>query len=207
MSGIWLPEGHHYDLHIEHRPMENAGERMATDDPKWVWHTTESPWFSVDAMADTLQAKRAAPQLLIGGRPRVKHPVVIQLTPLELAGRSLANDTSDGFQTNRDNVTQCEICWTASLAHLLTLWHYKALANLVRLTNIALADRNEVPPVLARRFVNTKRMTDQEFANATGHLGHMHVPDNDHTDPGFGFKGSVLMGLLNDQFPKGGWRL
>ena len=30
----------------------------------------------------------------------------------------------------------------------------------------------------------TKRLSDQEFVEYKGVLGHMHVPDNDHTDPG-----------------------
>lgn len=206
MSKLWLPEGFHYGLHIEHRPLESAGPMLADDDPKFLWHTTESSWETVDSMYGVLRDKRAAPQLLIGGRERFRHPIVIQMIPLNQAGRSLANDASDGFQTNRDNVMQAEICWRAGLSGQLTTWHYKALANLVRLVNIAQPDKREIPPRLARRFIDTRRFGDAEFTRVSGHLGHMHAPDNDHTDPGTGFKGSVLMRLLADM-PHGGYSL
>jgi hypothetical protein len=210
MSDLWLPEGVHYDLHIEHRQLASAGAFTGGGN-KWVWHTTESPWESVDSMFNVLRDKSAAPHFVIGGRKGIERPVVIQMLPLNEAGRALAHPF--GPETNRADCIQTEICWRAGVSDQLELWHYKAFANLVRLANITAADSREVQPVLARRFNNPKRFGGQEFVDAKGHCGHMHVPGNDHTDPGSGFKGSVLMGLLTGTpgggkgFPKGGYKL
>lgn len=204
-EGVWLPEGVHYDLHIERRPLESAGSFTGGGN-KWVWHTTESDWFSVDAMFGVLRDKRAAPHFVIGGRRGLKLPVVIQMLPFDEAGRALAND-ADPFATNRANAIQTEICARASLVgKQLTEWHYKALANLVRQTNERAAHSHDVPRKLARSFADTRRFSDREFVAVSGHLGHMHVPDNDHVDPGTGFRGSHLIHLL-EQFPRGGYNL
>lgn len=205
MTGTWLPEGFHYGLHIEHHPLEDAGPFTGGGN-KWEWHTTESPWDSVDAMVGVLAGKRAASHLVIGGRLRVKHPVVVQLVPFNRSARALANDSSDGFATNRADAIQTEICWRAALSAQLTDWHYQALANLVRLTNITVPHNRVVPRRLARSFRNTQRFSDREFVEVSGHLGHMHTPDNDHTDPGTGFKGTTLMRRLS-RMPAHGYKL
>jgi hypothetical protein len=102
MDDLWLPEGHHWDLHIEHDPSEDAGS-FTGGGWKLCWHTTESPWLAVDAMVATVQAKRACPHFVIGRRSGLMHPVVVQLIPLDQAGRALQNFSADGFQTNRAN--------------------------------------------------------------------------------------------------------
>lgn len=201
---FWLPEGHNWNLHIEHAQLEDAGQFTGGGN-KWLWHTTESNWDSVDAMFGVLRDKRAAPHFVIGGRPGITHPVVIQMLPLNRAGRALANNP-DGFDTNRADVIQVEICWRAGLAADLREWHYKAFANLVRLTNITVPDDREVPRVLARRFANTTRFTDEAFVRVEGHCGHLHAPDNTHWDPGSDFRGGLLMELLGE-VPNGGYDL
>lgn len=205
MGGLWLPEGLHYGLHVEHHPLEAAGPFIGGGN-KMLWHTTESPWDSVDSMVAVLAAKRAAPHFVIGGRPRTRRPVVVQLVPLNHGGRSLQNDSSDGFATNMADCFQVEICWRAALAGLLTDWHYKAFANLTRLMNVVLPDELEVPPKLVRRFRSDKRLSDRQFVDAVGHLGHRHAPDNIHWDPGPDFKGSRLIRLLTTM-PRGGYDL
>lgn len=202
---VWLPEGHKWDLHFEQAPLEDAGDFTGGGN-KWVWHTTESPWFTVDSMYRTLRDKRAAPHFVIGGRAGLLHPVVIQMVALNQAGRALGNDSGDGFQTNRADCIQVEICWSAALASEFRNWHYKAFANLVRLVNRAADDNREVPRFIARRFSNPERFSDAGFVAAEGHCGHMHVPDNDHTDPGSDFRGGFLMDLL-EQMPDGGYAL
>lgn len=179
---LWLPEGHHYDLHIEHNrerppagPMEGGGHKI-------VWHTTEGR--NLRAMQEVLNNKNAGPHFLIGrdGTSR-EHFTVVQFFPLNQGARALRNDSSDLQPTNRANAIQVEICAFAKDAPE----DYKqpgimtALANLVRL----IEHRVDVPRKAPRSFkVGTPRYTDAGFVKAAGHVGHAHVPDNDHWDPG-----------------------
>lgn len=109
MDTLWLPEGHHWDLHIEHRESGNAGPFVTDAGWKITWHITVSPWGAVDSMVDVLRAKGAEPHFVIGGRKGRKHPVVVQLVPLNRAGRSLRNNSIPG-ETNRARNIQIEIC-------------------------------------------------------------------------------------------------
>lgn len=107
-----LPQGHHWDLHIEHDfSGGNAGSFGEGSGNRLVPHITVSPWASIDSMVRVLQDKGAEPHFVIGGRPGVKHPVVVQLVPLDKAGRSLAHSAGTP-ETNRagDRTIQVEIC-------------------------------------------------------------------------------------------------
>src|SRR4051812_39156353 len=90
VNPLWLPEGHHWDLHIEHAQLPDAGA-FTSGAPKLIWHTTESPWESVDAMWGVLRDKDAAPHIVIGARKGLDHPVAIQCIPFNRAGRALAH--------------------------------------------------------------------------------------------------------------------
>ena len=203
-NASWLPEGLRKNLHVEHAPSEGAGA-FTGGGWKLDWHTTESNWDSVDAMRNVLQSKRAAPHFVIGGRAGTKLPVVIQMVGIDQAARALGN-FADGFDTNRANCIQVEICWRAGASKDLKEWHYKALANLTRLINEALPKEREIPRRLARKFSNDARFTDAAFVKAEGHLGHKHTPDNDHWDPGPDFRGQFLLNLLC-RMPAGGFDL
>lgn len=203
-EGWWLPAGHHYDLHIEHAPLETAGE-FAGGGNKLVWHITISDWNTVDAMWRVLRDKRAAPHLVIGGRDGLEHPVVIQCIPFNRAGRALAHPS--GPETNRADCIQVEICADVNdVPQFDEHGRYRIFANLTRLFNITAPDVREVDRVLARSFQNTDRFGGQGFVDARGHLGHMHVPGNDHTDPTTAFQGWRLMDRLEDM-PPGGHQL
>jgi hypothetical protein len=208
MTSLWLPEGIHHDLKIEHHELESIGP-FSGGGWKFCWHITVSPWMRVDAMLDTLNAKRAAPHFVIGGRPGVKQPVVIQMIALNEGGRALMHTLPE--QTNGANVIQVEICagpgpalgsqsmrgkpgWRDDdLIDFWPKWRYKALANLARMVHYRIPD---MPIRQARSFKNTKRFTGQGFVNAKGHLGHMHVPGNDHPDPTTAFKGHQLVNFI-----------
>lgn len=194
MNKLWLPEGHHYDLHIERDRAEDAGE-FTGGGWKLCWHITVSPWESVDSMVRTVKAKRAAPHFVIGGRAGRKHPVVVQLIPLNLAGRTLKNPGPG--QTNRANTIQVEVCATpASVAEWKRDgWQYKALGNLAALID----HRVDIPRTLARRFSDTRRYASTTtYERARGHLGHMHVPGNDHIDPTTKFQGNSLIRAIRN---------
>lgn len=200
---FWLPEGHHFDLHIEHRSLESAGPYTGGGN-KWMWHITVSGWNTVDPIWTVLRDKRAAPHMIIGGRPGTKHPVVIQCIPFNLGGRALAHPS--GPETNRADCIQVEICANVADVPNFSAERYKAFANLVRLTNNVNPNSREVSRKIARRFVDTTRFQGNGFVEAKGHCGHMHVPGNDHTDPTTHFNGHRIINLL-EHMPSGGYRL
>ena len=58
-------------------------------------------------------------------------------------------------------------------------WDY--LANILR----AISEETSIPLTSSVSWADgTARLSDQEFVEYKGVLGHMHVPDNDHADPG-----------------------
>lgn len=185
MDALWLPEGHHWSLHVEHKPLPDAGG-FTGGGWKLVWHITVSPWESVDAMWEVLRDKDAAPHFVIGGRKGREHPTVIQCIPLNRAGRALAHPS--GPETNRANAIQVEICATPASVKTFKDWHYKAFGNLAELVR----HRVDVPNKCPRSFTSTKRFTGGGFVKTKGHVGHMHVPGNDHADPTTSFSGSRL---------------
>ena len=50
------------------------------------------------------------------------------------------------------------------------------------------------------------RLSDTEFVAKQGMLGHNQVPDNNHTDPGRGFRWNTLQRLITE-IPDGGYAL
>jgi hypothetical protein len=197
----WLPKGYHNHLHIEHRSTPATGP-FTDGKPKLLWHITVSPWERVDSMADLLIRNGDEPHFVIGGRQGVINPVVIQLLPLDQFGKSLEHPAGTP-ETNRANVIQVEICAgditqrgkpgykDSDIVDFWPMARYRALANLAYMID----RRHPIPAQMARRFVNTERLTPSGFINATGHLGHMHAPSQRtaHSDPTTAFKGSILM--------------
>ena len=189
MNGSWLPVGAHWDLNIEHAQLTDAGA-FTGGGWKVVWHTTESDRESVDAMWRVLRDKRAAPHVVIGWREGFRFPVAIQMIPFHRAGRALAHPS--GPETNRANAIQIEVCGRAAESNDWDENWYKALANLALL----IEHRVDVPRKRPRRFPGD-RYTGAGFVRAKGHVGHCHVPGNDHWDPGR-FDGRKLLRYMND---------
>src|SRR4051812_34946159 len=183
-SDLWLPTGAHWDLNIEHKPLEDAGE-FTGGGHGLVWHTTESERESVDAMWHVLRAKNAAPHVVIGWREGFRYPVAIQCIPFHRAGRALAHPS--GPETNRANAIQVEICGRAAESQDWDDNWYKALANLAGL----IGHRVDIPESCPRPFPGT-RYSGPGFFNAKGHVGHCHAAGNDHVDPGH-FRGAKLV--------------
>lgn len=178
MDKLWLPEGQHWSLHIEHKQLPDAGA-FTGGNWKLVWHTAESDWQSVDSMWAVLRDKDAAPHIVIGGRAGFKNPVAIQCIPFDRAGRALEHPSGTP-ETNRANLIQVEVC--ARAAAMAGFDHMAALANLAVLVE------HRVP--IARKSYHAfrpgaKRLSAAGFSRASSqHIGHMHVPNNDHVDPG-----------------------
>lgn len=192
-TNVWLPVGHHWDLHIEHDSRVSTGSFVGPQHWKWTWHITVSPWETVDSMRQVLHEKSAEVHFVIGGRAGVEHPVVIQCLPLNEYGKGLVHPSGTP-ETNRAWTIQCEVC--ANPADIGTFAHYAALANLAALVTHGKEPRVPVPRRLARAFSNTKRFTPDGYPRVTGHHGHEHVPNNDHTDPTSKFDGRKLLELV-----------
>jgi hypothetical protein len=186
MDERWLPEGHHYDLHIERLHASLGAGPFTGGGWKLCWHITVSPWETADSMAHFLCQNRVEPHFVIGGKAGREHPTVIQLLPLDVAGRALKHVFQQ--QTNKANVIQVEICATPESVQAFTDWHYKAFGNLAQL----IQHRVDIPTRCARTFQNTKRFTANGYPRVKGHHGHMHVPGNDHFDPTTAFSGAKL---------------
>jgi len=150
-------------------------------------------------MTNSVIGNRVAPHFVIGGRKGLKHPVVRQLVPLNRAGRALGNDGDDGYQTNRADAIQVEICWAGAFTNFD---HYQALANLFVLVD----HRFPIPNTAqGRDFSEPVKLSDAAWVKASGHVGHMHAPDNDHIDP-IRFAEGKLIDLI-DKCPEGGYKL
>jgi len=197
MNNSWLQEGHHWDLHVEHVRSNNDAGRFTGGGKKFLLHTTEGG--SVDSNT-VLLAHRNTPQLLLGKEPSRVHWTLIQFLPFTLAGKTLQNDVGDGYQTNRANVVQMEIVGATSEIPSWTDNMYERLANVLTLVR----HRFEFP-LIARDFSNPRRMPDAEFVQYAGILGHVHAPDNDHTDPERLREGFLLDLMRN--IPEGGYNL
>jgi len=194
----FLPEGHHWCLHIEHSPLEDAGG-FTSGGNKLCWHSTESPWERVDLMWQVLRDKRAAAHFVIGGRHGLEHPVVKQMIPLDRAARALEHP--GGPETNRARAIQIEVCGFAAQAKDWPETTYKALANLF----VLISHRVAIDNVARQDFSHPHRMGGQEWVDAKGHVDHAMCPLNTHTDVG-NLREEHLMQLIRD-CPDGGHQL
>lgn len=176
MSKLWIPDGAHWGLNVEHHALNDSGA-FTGGGWKLVWHTTESPWEAVDAMVRVLAVKDAAPHFVIGGRAGHKYPVVVQCIPLNRAGRALQHNFAP--ETNRANAIQVEICGFTREA---PAWDDNMLKALANLTNW-IQNRVPIPFNNPRSFQRPSKYTPEGWVNAKGHVGHVHCPGNDHTDP------------------------
>lgn len=197
MDNLWLPDGHHWDLHIEHNRSGNDAGGFTGGGWKFVPHTTEGGSLRSN---ETLLHGSNTPHLLFGVDPGEAHWTLIQFLPFNLSGKTLQNNTGDGFQTNRANAIQMEIVgFTANIPNWSDLM-YKRLANVIELVR----HRRDIA-LRAPDFSNPRRFGDAEWVNFSGIIGHVHAPDNDHQDPK-GLREGFLLDLLR-HIPDGGYNL
>lgn len=199
VNDLWLPDGHHWDLHIELNRSSNDAGPFTGGGWKWVLHTTEGG--SLRSNESLLKGVNT-PHLVFGVDPGEKHWTVIQLLAFNRAGKALRNDTDDGFQTNRANAIQCEIVGFTSQIPQWSDLMYKRLANLFVLIQHRVSIPNRAPADFSDP---NSRMTDAEWVRESGIVGHMHAPDNDHTDP-FRLREGFLINLIQ-KMPSGGYDL
>lgn len=197
MNDLWLPEGHHWDLHIRWHKSSNDAGSFTGGGWKFVLHTTEGG--TVSSNDDLLHGVNT-PHFLLGKEPGRDHFTLIQFLALNRAGKTLANNTGDGYQTNRARAVQMEVVGATADIPGWSDTMYKRLANVIELVR----HRVEIP-LRAPDFSKPRRMGDAEWVDYAGIVGHVHAPDNDHVDP-TRLREGFLLGLLRD-IPGGGYVL
>jgi len=162
---------------VERVVLEDAGDHV-TGRPKLVWHSTEGS--SIESAISEYRNKRSAPHFTIDpGRDRI-----VQHISVHKAARALLHPNGT-VETNKARAVQVEIVGDAKDMGGLSRAELASLARLARWI-----ERNaDVPRKCSVEFVPfpsgvPKRLQPQAWLDYSGHCGHMHVPSNDHEDPG-----------------------
>jgi hypothetical protein len=159
--------------------------------PKLLWHDTETSGFPS-------YSTNFWPHMTIN--PATGE--VRQHVPANRAARALRNE-SGGVQTNRWRVFQIECLGFANEVRF-----HPVMAEVADWAH----DRLGVPRTESvgwrsypSSFGQTSvRLSGSEWSDYTGHLAHMHVPENVHGDPGWPFPISqILAGQPEPELPKG----
>lgn len=178
---LWLPDA----------VRDDHGHRLSwsqTSDPKGCLHTTEGGGWP------TYSGWTISPHGTVMPRPG-RGVDVRQHVPLDSASFSLRNQAG-GVQTNRDYVWQWELIGTCDPARRSELYFWPeaddaVLADLARKVIVPLSTAMKIPlraptwkayPSSYGR--SNVRMSGPEFDSYSGWLGHEHVPENAHGDPG-----------------------
>jgi len=187
MHKPWLPEGVHWGLTITHEDRPDAGD-FAAGDPKLVWHTTEGTSF--EGARQTLISNHDEPHCLVS----VDGRHVVQFVPFDRSSKSLLHPAGTP-ETNRAHCIQVEVCGFAHDSHNWTDDKYKRLAALAAL----IEHRTGIERHTHVRWASeVRRIAPTHFARTAGHVGHMHVPNNDHVDPGQGFRITDLFHFMGE---------
>lgn len=196
-ASMWLPTGEleSWGLTVSRRPMQDAGP-FTGGGWKTVWHTTEGT--GMNGVLSTLAAKDAAPHFVIDP----KNGRVTQCVALDRAARALAHPS--GPETNRANAIQIEIIGFSTVTEARRVGapvsravpsfdadEYRRLAALA----VLIEHRREVPRH-ARPFKAPVKFSGDGFVKFAGHCGHVHVPGNDHVDPGVDFDWPRLLAAM-----------
>lgn len=145
---------------------------------KLVWHTTEGA--SIVGAVGAYKSAGVCPHFTIyvdhGKRTLYQH------LPVNRAASALRHPANTP-STNTANAIQVEICGFASESPDWPMSKYHYLHELARWIHT----HCEVPMTEGVDWKHPTRLTESEFIRYEGHCGHMHVPNNDHGDPGKGF--------------------
>lgn len=150
--------------------------------PVLVLHTTEGPSFR--GAKATLEAKRAWSHWLADPATGEFEELVNPDNP----ARSLRNLAGGVETNNRGGVYQLEIVGYASKVPYYPDSWYAALARWIT----QICDRHDIPKRFPYPFTGTDgyglngivRLTNSQWLDVTGIIGHQHVPENTHWDPG-----------------------
>lgn len=113
---------------------------------------------------------------------------LLQHLPINHAASALKHPGGT-LPTNTANVIQVEIVEFAAQSAGWADALYFYLHHLARWAH----DHFAVPMTTPVKWKNPARLGERAWVDASGHVGHMHCPHNDHVDPGHGFHiGKVL---------------
>lgn len=153
--------------------------------PVLVLHTTETDPGTAQAVADGLRARKAESHTVFDPS-NGEH---IRLLAWSQNAKALRN-LSGGVETNnRGGVYQVEIVGRAAEVPMYSSGWFAALAVYVE----RVCSETGTPVVFPRPFVAypqsyglkaAQRMTNDEWLDCSGIVGHQHVPESDHGDPG-----------------------
>lgn len=203
---LWLPNASQQVWRDDKGNIINGGTFTDAGEPKGVLHTTETgSWPGYGG-------GQSAPHATIRPLPTVGVEVR-QHVPFDLAARALRNPAG-GVQTNRDRAFQFELIGTCDPSYARKYGYYfwpeaddAVLLDLYRKVIKPVSDAHGVP-VTAPEFLaypasygNSRvRMSGARFDAYSGWLGHEHVAENTHGDPG-AFPWARLMGLIGGAIP------
>lgn len=159
---------------------------------KGVLHTTETNVFP------GYEGGQTCPHLTVRADASSQKLEVRQHVPLDRAARALRN-AAGGVQTNRDSAVQIELVGTCNPAWAERSgyvfwpkapgWALDELRALMR----RLEDACGIRPVTVSPWLaypssygtkSGQRLSLSQWDNYSGWVGHQHVPENDHGDPG-----------------------
>ena len=146
------------------------GGSMAGGPARAVWHTTESDPGTLAAVVRYLAWNRSAPHLVWD--PSTGE--IAQMIPADRAARALMHPSGTP-ETNRAGSACLQIEVVGRAREPFTAGPMRG-----RETILAWLDGLGV----RRDAYSGPRMSWQQWAAFNGHCGHMHVPGNDHVDPG-----------------------
>lgn len=166
ISDLWFP-----GASLRYRAPVDGGSILGGK-PKCLWHDTETS---------------GLPSYSSGYWPNMTicKGVAYQHIPANRAARALRNE-SGGIQTNRWNVFQIECCGFANHVEYHPVMSEVAewLHDARGCPLIEHVDWRSYPSSYGQTPI---RLSYDEWADYTGHLGHQHAPENVHGDPGWPF--------------------
>ncbi len=200
MSDLWLPGW-------ERIEGESSGSWAGDDElaEKGVAHTTEGG--SIEGAVRAYRTNRSWPHITADRRTRR----VVQHLPLNKPARALKNRPG-GAETNREpKVIQIELVGFAAESHLWSEDDLKWLGQVVfgpvsRMAGIPLTTSvvffgQGAGWILATPTAR-QRLSAAAWDKYRGWLGHQHVPENDHWDPGALNMSAILKYASLDQEPE-----
>jgi len=145
---------------------------------KLVWHTTEGA--GIDGAVGAYKSAGVCPhftiQVVSGRRTLYQH------LPISRAASALRHPQGT-LPTNTANAIQVEIVGFARDSAHWPMSKYHYLHELARWVH----DHFGVPMSEGVHWNPPSKLGQSAFVEYHGHCGHMHVPGNDHVDPGNGF--------------------
>jgi hypothetical protein len=151
-------------------PYTDAGP-FTTGLPKLVWHTTEGT--SLPRYAGS------APHFTLN--PRTGE--LWQHIPIDRAAKALRHPAGTP-ETNKARAIQVELIGFAGTTQDWSDGEYARIASLARWIEPNARVPRKCTVTFTGSNVSPRRLSWSEWMTYTGHLGHQHVPANDHWDPG-----------------------